>query len=211
MTCVQPGRSKEDGVALKSKLSLNWTGPFKALRLGPCASAPDGKPVGEKLLYFDLPAGMRGVKAKSRVSVMRCLNSHDADDRPRYLPAGFTEYVLVNVSEKCPHFHVTDIDVEPFVGVERLEVDSIVAHQFVRGWGGKLCRRDGATLLPREHSVQHVQGPTHHSGQHQEQALSQKRNACRQSLEPGKHHAKRHQSRALAPRAKPVQPPGGRR
>ena len=139
MTCVQPGRSKEDEVALKSKLSLNCTGPFKILRVGPCVSAPDGKPVGEKLLYLDLPAGMREVKAKSRVSVKRCkpcLNPHDTDDRPRYLPAGFTEYVLANVSEKCPPFHVTDIDVEPFVGVERLEVDSIVAHQFVRGWGG---------------------------------------------------------------------------
>lgn len=127
--------------SLKSKLCLNWTGPFKVLRVGPCASAPDGQPVGDKLLYLELPPGLRGSSAKRRVSVMRCkpcVNPHDTDDRPRHLPAGFTEYVLASVSEKSPPFHVTVDDVEPTLNVERLEVDVIVAHQFVRGWGGRI-------------------------------------------------------------------------
>ena len=126
---------------LKSKLSLNWTGPFKVLRVGPCASAPDGQPVGDKLLYLELPPGLRGPSAKRRVSVMRCklcVNPHDTEDRPRYLPAGFTEYVLASTAEKSPPFHATVDDVELALDVERLEVDVIVAHQFVRGWGGRI-------------------------------------------------------------------------
>ena len=128
--------------ALKSKLSLNWTGPFKVLRVGPCESAPDGQPVGDKLLYLDLPPGQRGPSAKHRVSIMRCkpcMNPHDTKDRPRHLPAGFTEYVLSRVSEKSPPFHATDDDVEPTLDVERLEVDVIIAHQVVRGFGGRIA------------------------------------------------------------------------
>ncbi len=139
---AQQSKSADEDRALKSKLSLNWTGPFKVLKVGPCDSAPDGKPLGDKLLYLELPLGVRGVNAKRRVSVMRCkpcLNPHDVEDRPRYLPAGFTEYVLSSVSEKCPPFHVTDEDVEPSVDVEYLDVDSIIAHQFVRGIGGKIA------------------------------------------------------------------------
>ena len=85
---------------------------------------------------------MRGMSDKRRVSVMRCkpcLNPHDVDHRPRHLPAGFTEYVLANVSEKCPPFRVTDDDVESSIDVEHLEVDTIVTHQFVRGRGGKIA------------------------------------------------------------------------
>ena len=140
VTAVQ--QTKDDERALKSKLSLNWTGPFKVLRVGPAPSAPDGKPVGDKLLYLDLPSGLRGVNAKRRVSVMRCkpcVNPHDVDDRPRHLPAGFTEYVLARTSRKSPPFHATEDDVESFIEVERLEVDLIVAHQFVRGSGGKIA------------------------------------------------------------------------
>ena len=97
---TQRGKDEDGEHALKSKLSLNWTGPFKILHVGPCDSAPDGKPVGDMLLYLELPTGMRGMSAKRRVSMMRCkpcLNPHDVDDRPRHLPAGFTEYVLASV------------------------------------------------------------------------------------------------------------------
>ena len=34
--------------ALKTKLSLNWTGPFKILTVGPSTTSPDGRPC---LLY----------------------------------------------------------------------------------------------------------------------------------------------------------------
>ena len=48
---AQQSRDKDDEHGLKSKLSLNSTGSFNILRAGPCDSAPDGKPVGDKLLY----------------------------------------------------------------------------------------------------------------------------------------------------------------
>lgn len=49
---------------------------------------------------------------------------------PQHFPAGLIQYVLVSVSETFPPFHVTD-NVEPIFHVERLEMDVIVAHQFV--------------------------------------------------------------------------------
>lgn len=58
------------------------------------------------------------------------VNLQDTAGTPQHFPAGFTEDVLANVSENCPPFHVTDDDIEPTLGVERLEVDAIVAHQF---------------------------------------------------------------------------------
>ena len=45
-----------DTQVLKAKLSLNWTGPFKILAVGPLASAPDNRPLADKLLYLDLPS-----------------------------------------------------------------------------------------------------------------------------------------------------------
>ncbi len=56
----QPIGDEDESERLKSKPSLNWTGPFKVLRVGPCASAPDGHPVREKLPYTDLPSGLTG-------------------------------------------------------------------------------------------------------------------------------------------------------
>lgn len=64
---------------------------------------------------------------------------HVAVDRSRHLPAGFTEYVFASVSEKSLPFYVTDDDVEPTLDAERLEVDAIVAHLIVRGWGGRIA------------------------------------------------------------------------
>ena len=115
--------------ALKTKLSLNWTGPFKILTVGPSSSSPDGKPVGDKLLYLDLPRDLRGHDAKSRVSVQRCkpcINPHDASDMPKYLPAGLTQYVLNSYSTKSPPYHVTTDDVteQPL----RLAVSHISGH-----------------------------------------------------------------------------------
>ena len=56
---------------LKAKLSLNWTAPYKVLAVGLCtlANTPDGSPLGDKLLYFDLPSDMPGADACRRVSV----------------------------------------------------------------------------------------------------------------------------------------------
>ena len=43
--------SNADATVLKVKLSLNWTGPSKILEVGPAASAPDKRPLADKVLY----------------------------------------------------------------------------------------------------------------------------------------------------------------
>lgn len=125
---------------LKAKLSLNWTGPWKILVVGPATTSPDKSPVADKLLYPDLPSGMPGQDSKRRVSVARCkpcANPHDLTDMPRYLPAGLTQYVLNSYTSKAPPYHVTTDDVE--ADAERIEVERITGHQSVRGRGGKLA------------------------------------------------------------------------
>ena len=73
----------------------------------PCtpADTPDGSPLGDKLLYLDLPSDMPGADARWRVSLQRCkpcANPHDQGNMPKYLPAGLTQYVLNNFSKKSP-------------------------------------------------------------------------------------------------------------
>ena len=52
-TIRQGVKPDTDAKALKTKLSLNWTGPYKVLAVGPCSSVdtPDGSSLGAKLLY----------------------------------------------------------------------------------------------------------------------------------------------------------------
>ena len=93
-----------DAKVLKDKLSLNWIGPYKVLAVGPgsAADTPDGSPLGAKILYFDLPSDIPGADARRRVLVQRCKpcsNPHDRGDMRKYLPAGFTQYVLNNFSK----------------------------------------------------------------------------------------------------------------
>ena len=85
-------RKGADNKVLKEKLSLNWTGPFKIIAFGPSSAAdtPDGRPLGDKLLYFDLPSNLSGPAAKPRVTVARCkpcANPYDADNLGISLPA----------------------------------------------------------------------------------------------------------------------------
>ena len=49
----------EDNSHLVTKLSLNWTGPYKILVVGP-GLGPDGQPVADKTPYLDLPTDMPG-------------------------------------------------------------------------------------------------------------------------------------------------------
>ena len=119
-TVLQGAKTDKGAKVLKAKLSLNWTGPYKILAFGPCAPAdtPDGSPLGDKLLYLDLPSDMPGADARQRVSVQRCkpcANPHDRGDMPKYLPAGLTQYVLNNFSTKSPPYHVTQHDVSAFL------------------------------------------------------------------------------------------------
>ena len=73
-TIRQGWRKGADDKVLKEKLSLNWTGPFKIVAVGPSSAAdtPDGRPLGDNLLYLDLPSNLSGPAAKPRVTVARC-------------------------------------------------------------------------------------------------------------------------------------------
>ena len=57
-TIRQGVKANTDAKVLKAKLALNWTGPYKALAVGPCASAENqgGSPLGDNLPYLDLPS-----------------------------------------------------------------------------------------------------------------------------------------------------------
>ena len=103
-----PGAKTEtDPKVLKTKLLINWTGPYKVLAVGLCSAAdnPDGSRLGAKLLYLDLSSDVSGAVARRRVSVQRCkpcANPDDRGDMPKYISAGLTQYVLNNFS-KNPH------------------------------------------------------------------------------------------------------------
>ena len=71
-----------DAIVLKTKLSLNWIGPFKTLAVGPApASAiPDGWPLHDMLLYFVLHSDSHGCDFKHRASLLRCKPCRNPDD-----------------------------------------------------------------------------------------------------------------------------------
>lgn len=130
---IRQGAKKEtdDGV-LKAKHSPNWTGHPRRRPLFSRRS-PIGRPLGEKFVLLDLTPDVSGPVAKRRCSVARCkqfLNSHDTADMPRYLPADFTDVLSTTNS---PPYHITSDDVLP--RLERLDVDRINYHRFVRGRG----------------------------------------------------------------------------
>ena len=132
-------RKGADNKVLKEKLSLNWSVSFKIIAIGPssAADAPDGRPLGDKLLYLDLRSNLSGPAAKPRVTVARCKPCtipYDADDIPRHLPVGLTQYVLHAFATKSPPYHVTtdDVSTPPIL----IDVAKITGHQCVRGRGG---------------------------------------------------------------------------
>ena len=110
------------------------------LALPPPPITPDGRPLGDKLLYLDLPSNLSGPAAKPRVTVARCkpcANPYDADDIPRHLPDGLTQYVLHAFATKSPPYHVTtdDVSTPPIL----IDVAKITGRQCVRGRGGVIA------------------------------------------------------------------------
>ena len=90
-TIRQGARKGTDATVLKTKLSLNWNGPFKILAVGPTAASdtPDNRPLQVKLLFLDVPSDFPGRDSKPRVSVKRCKPCHNPDDSsdiPKHLP-----------------------------------------------------------------------------------------------------------------------------
>ena len=141
-TIRQEPRRGVDNKVLKEKLSLNWTSPLKIVAVGPspAANQSDEHPLGDTLLYLDLPSTLSSPAAKPRVTVARCkacANPYDADDMARHLPAGLTQYVLHAFATKSPPNHVTtdDIATPPIlIGVAKL-----TGRQCVRGRGDAIA------------------------------------------------------------------------
>ena len=72
-TIPQGMKANTDSKVRKAKLAFKWTGPYKVLADGPCSSAdtPDGSPLGDNLLYLDLPSALHGSDACRRVAIER--------------------------------------------------------------------------------------------------------------------------------------------
>ena len=129
----------EDNSHVVTKLSLNWTGPYKILVVGP-RLGPYGRPVADKTLKLDLPTDTPGKDQKKRVSVDRCKMRHNPSDDSeilKYLPAGLSKYVLYSFTDKSPRFHPTTEGVVKS-GIP-VDIEKITGHQLVRGRGDELA------------------------------------------------------------------------
>lgn len=79
-----------DKQVLKGKLSLKLKESSKIIAVGPSSAAdiPDGRPLGGKLLYLDLPLKLSDPVVKRRVTVAHLkprARPYDADDMPQHL------------------------------------------------------------------------------------------------------------------------------
>ena len=61
-TVRQGVKANMDAEVVKAKRAVNWTGPYKVRAVDPCSSADtlDSSPLGENLLYLDLPSDLPG-------------------------------------------------------------------------------------------------------------------------------------------------------
>ena len=87
-TIRQGVKANTDAKVLEAKLALNWAGPYKVLVLGLCSAAEtqNGSPLGNNLLYLDLPSDLTGSDARRRVAIERCkpcANPHDSGYMPK--------------------------------------------------------------------------------------------------------------------------------
>lgn len=96
-------KSREDSrgggksYALIGKLAFNWTGPYKAIAVGP-EKTSDGVEVGKNVLLLEVGKDDLGKGISPRVSVhrcKRCYNPHEKVDMPRFLPWNLCKYLYV--------------------------------------------------------------------------------------------------------------------
>ena len=92
-TIGQDSKTDTDAKVFKATFSLNQTGSYEVLTVGPCSSVntPDGSPLGAEPLYLYLRSDTPAVGAYRRVSVQRsgpCANIHDRGDMPEGFTAG---------------------------------------------------------------------------------------------------------------------------
>lgn len=139
----------------KATLTLKSNDSHTLLDVNPYSTAVslDGWLLGDKIIIFYLPLDMPGSVAKCRVSVSRCkscFNPRDAADIPRDLLNGVAEYVLnkytTNVAAVPHHFRRR-------VAPERLKVDGITGHRFIRGRGDVPCHHGNSRWTPRSGPV----------------------------------------------------------
>ena len=137
-TIRQGAKTDTDAKVLKAKLSINWTGPYKVLAVGPCtpADTPDGSPLGDKLLYLHLPSrhAWRGCSPARYGATLQALCQ---PLRPRRHAQEFSSGIgairVQQLLQESPPYHVTQDDVS--TPLRRLEVEKITGHQSVRGRG----------------------------------------------------------------------------
>lgn len=103
--------------SIVKELTLNQTGPFKvsAVGLSSAAGTPDGQPLGDKLLYPNLPSNLSGLAAKPLITAAcctPCANPYDADNMPPHLLANASTITM-------PLYHITLDDVStPAIFIE---------------------------------------------------------------------------------------------
>ena len=112
-TIRQGVKPNTDAKVLKAKLSLNWTGPYTILAVGPCSAAetPDGSPLWSNLLYLtSLPT----CPVRTLVGVWR-LNAASHAPTPTQghaqIPTGGADAECAQYSKKLSPYHVTQDDV----------------------------------------------------------------------------------------------------
>lgn len=58
---------------LIAELTLNWIGLWKRLGVGPSATAPDDRLIGEKVLYIEYPTDEAGPPPRTRIACLSCV------------------------------------------------------------------------------------------------------------------------------------------
>lgn len=98
---------------VKARLSLNLTGQFEILVVGPSPSPPKKKYSEKTLLYLDLQCLVIS-RAKALNLLPPCtdaslalLSRHDTNNMLRYLLAGLTQYVLNSYLTRSSPYHLT--------------------------------------------------------------------------------------------------------
>ena len=138
-TIHQGAKTDTDAKVLKTKLSLNWTGPYKVLAVGPCtpADTPDGFPLGDKLLFWiylpTCPARMLAGAFRYSVASPVPIPTTIATCRS-ICPRSRRNMCSTIYPRNPPPYHVTQDDVS--TPLQRLEVEKITRHQSVRRRGG---------------------------------------------------------------------------
>lgn len=115
----------------------------------------EGSRLGAKPFSLDLISDMPGEGAHHRLSVTRCANPHNSEDRPNALPSGMTTYLLSNFIKNHPPPRYSG---RRFGAPPRLDADKSTSHQSVRVRGRVIAvifdvQSKGLSLLSQEQEM----------------------------------------------------------